>query len=194
MNNENETAAALERARCEVRFFREVLEQIATPGPRVRRLKLAQAALGFWASLRGSEARIAPERIVDAEGRLVQERDELLREHSAMLGRIAAETADYCDHPHCTTEQAVRHSLSEVLRLRAENAEALDALKLMADQYLAAQIDGREVYDHRFMAAGEACLEVLIAAGVIDESQDYRRGGKSPNEVAERRAQQKGNE
>lgn len=120
MNNENETAAALERARCEVRFFRDVLEQIATPGPRVRRLKLAQAALGFWASLRGSEARIAPERIVDAEGRLVQERDELLREHSAMLGRIAA--------------------------------------------------------------------------GVIDESQDYRRGGKSPNEVAERRAQQKGNE
>lgn len=51
MNNENETAAALERARCEVRFFREVLSKIATPGPRVRRLKLAQAALGFWASL-----------------------------------------------------------------------------------------------------------------------------------------------
>lgn len=51
MNNENETAAALESARCEVRFFREVLSKIATPGPRVRRLKLAQAALGFWASL-----------------------------------------------------------------------------------------------------------------------------------------------
>lgn len=70
MNNENETAAALERARCEVRFFRDVLEQIATPGPRVRRRKLAQSALGFWASLCGSEeTRIAPERIVDAAGR-----------------------------------------------------------------------------------------------------------------------------
>lgn len=74
MNNENETAAALERARCEVRFFREVLAKIATPGPRVRRLKLAQAALGFWASLCDRGAGDFVEMLPDAAHSEVAER------------------------------------------------------------------------------------------------------------------------
>ncbi len=60
-------------------------------------------------------------------------------------------------------------------------AHVLDALESMADQYLQIKDkEGRKRYDHVFMSAGEACLDVLIAAGRIPEWMDYRTGMCEP--------------
>lgn len=58
---------------------------------------------------------------------------------------------------------------------------ALNALELMADQYLQVKdSQGQKRYDHMFMSAGEECLDVLIAAGRIPAWMDYREDRPEP--------------
>lgn len=84
-----------------------------------------------------------------------------LQSHSDMLGRIAAEVADYCDHPHCTTEDAVRHVLAEVRRLRAVLADINAIAKLHPDE------SGREDFETLEVIADKSHNEKVSDGGEV---------------------------
>ena len=48
-----------------------------------------------------------------------------LKEHSQMLGQIASEVSEYCDHPECTTLSAVRLMKAELLELQSDRLRDL---------------------------------------------------------------------
>ncbi len=68
---------------------------------------------------------------------------------------------------------AVLNSERELSKATAERDRAVEALQGMCDQYLedGTTKDGRPMYYHCFMSAGEHALDVLLELGKIDRDQ-----------------------
>lgn len=67
--------------------------------------------------------------------------------------------------------------MSEPTNISADLAEALDALEGMLDQYCGVKettTDGKPMYDHCCMGAGETACDVLLKHGKLTSDQLVR--------------------